>query len=125
MVMQFATTSKSGSGIRRAATQFSTHVPRLRVIPTPCLKAPSEGAVIKTPCAPPLVPVFTAAMGSPALGIDDKIGAEPFGVGELAVIHVNRANVKPHDLGVLNRQMSQAADTGNRNPLAGLSRPFP
>ena len=35
-------------------------MPRLRVMPTPCLKAPREGAVIRTPCAPPLVPFLTA-----------------------------------------------------------------
>jgi hypothetical protein len=45
-------------------------------------------------------------------------------MGELAVVHVNRANVQAHDLGVLNGQMSQAADAGNGDPLTGLRAGF-
>jgi hypothetical protein len=37
-------------------------------------------------------------IGVTDLGIDDEIGTQAFGVGELAVINVNRANVKPMTL---------------------------
>ena len=82
MVMQFATTSNSGTGKSPGGSPTSTQVPRLRVMPTPCLKAPSEGAVISTPCAPPPVPFFTAVAGVAVLGVDDEIGAELFGVAQ-------------------------------------------
>jgi len=44
----------------------------LRVMPMPCLNAPSDGAVIRTPCAPPLVPFLTASSGSPCLALTTK-----------------------------------------------------
>ena len=40
-------------------------VPHLRVLPTPCLNAGNEGAVMSTPCEPPPVAFFAAAAGSP------------------------------------------------------------
>jgi hypothetical protein len=72
MVMQFATTSNSGTGKSPGGSPTRTQVPRLRVMPTPCLKAPSDGAVIRTPCAPPLVPFLTASAGSPCLALTTK-----------------------------------------------------
>jgi len=49
MVMQLATTSNSGSGKSPGGKPTRAQVPRFRVMPTPCLNAPSEGAVISTP----------------------------------------------------------------------------
>ena len=39
---------------------------------------------------------------------------------ELAVIDVDRADVEPHDLGVLDRQMPEAASAGDGDPFTGL-----
>ena len=50
-------------------------MPRFRVMATPCLKALSEGAVIRTPCAPPPVSFFTAAAGSPDSALIIRLGA--------------------------------------------------
>ena len=120
MVMQFATTSKSGTGNSPGGSPTRTQVPRLRVMPMPCLNAPSEGAVIRTPCAPPPVSFFTAAAGSPALALITRSAPSALGVGELAVIDVDRADVQSHGLGILDRQMPQAADAGDGDPFAGL-----
>src|ERR1700675_672684 len=49
MVMQFATTSKRGTGNSPGGSPTNTQVPSFRVMPTPCLNAMSEGAVIRTP----------------------------------------------------------------------------
>lgn len=49
IVMQFATTSKSGTGNSPGGSPTKTQVPRFRVMPTPCLNAINEGAVIRTP----------------------------------------------------------------------------
>jgi hypothetical protein len=46
MVRQFATTSNSGTGNSPGGSPTSTQVPRLRAMPTPCLNAPSDGAVM-------------------------------------------------------------------------------
>ena len=43
MVMQFATTSKSGTGNSPGGRPTRTQVPRLRVMPTPCLNAGERG----------------------------------------------------------------------------------
>ena len=40
-------------------------------------------------------------------GVEDQIGAQALGEGELFVIYVDGANLKTHDLGVLNGQVSQ------------------
>ncbi len=64
MVMRLATTSKSGTGNSPGGRPTSTQVPRLRVIATPCLKAISDGAVMRTPCAPPPVFAFRITAGS-------------------------------------------------------------
>ena len=64
MVTHRATTSKSGTGNSPGGRPTSTHVPRLRVMPMPCVKVPSDGAVMSTPCAPPSVALITAATGS-------------------------------------------------------------
>ena len=95
-------------------------MPRLRVMPTPCLKATSEGAVIRTPWAPPLVAFFTASAGSPFLALTTKSAPSLLGVRELAVIDVDRADLEPHDLGVLNGKVSEAAGAGDDDPFAGL-----
>ncbi|MNT29824.1 hypothetical protein D3C72_1655850 [compost metagenome] len=65
IVTQLATTSNSGVGKSPGGKPTSTHVPRLRVIATPCWKASSDGAVISTPWAPPPVASRKAATGSP------------------------------------------------------------
>jgi len=72
MVMQFATTSKSGTGNSPGGSPTKTQVPRFRVIPMPCLNAMSEGAVIRTLWAPPPVAFLTAAAGSPILALITK-----------------------------------------------------
>ena len=104
--MQFATTSKSGTGNSPGGSPTSTQVPRLRVMPTPCLKAIREGAVIKTPWAPPPVSFFTAARVS-GLALM-TVRAEALCVGELAVINVDRADEQAHRLGILDGQVTEA-----------------
>ena len=69
MVMQLATTSKSGTGNSPGGRPTRTHVPRFRIMPITCLNAISDGAVIRTPWAPPLVPFFTAGPGSSCLAL--------------------------------------------------------
>ena len=64
IVMQLATTSNTGVGYSRSGSPMSTHVPHLRVMPTPCLSAPREGAVIGTPYTQPPVTLMTAATDS-------------------------------------------------------------
>jgi hypothetical protein len=58
------------------------------------------------------------------LGIDDKIGAQFGRQRQLAVIDIDRADPKPHHLGILNGQMPEAAGAGNDNPLARLRLGF-
>ncbi len=93
--MQFATTSKSGVGNSPGGRPFSTHVPRLRVMPTPCLKSSQRGSRDQNAICAAAGSFFHRSNRIIRLGIDDEISAELFGVGELAIIHVNRANVKP------------------------------
>ena len=52
------------------------------------------------------------------LGIDDEIGAHLLGQRKLAVIDIDGADPKAHDLGVLNRKMPEAAGAGDDDPLA-------
>ena len=61
--MRFSTTSKIGVGNSPGGRPTSTQVPGLRVIAMPCLNAVSDGAVISTPCAPPLVAFFNVSAG--------------------------------------------------------------
>ena len=56
---------KKRNGKSPGGNPTRTQVPRLRVMPTPCLNAPSEGAVISTPCAPPSVPFLPRPPGRP------------------------------------------------------------
>ena len=45
------------------------------------------------------------------LGIDHEIGAKALGVGELAIIDVDRADEQSHGLGILDRQMPESASS--------------
>jgi hypothetical protein len=54
--------------------------------------------------------------------IDYHIGAKALGVGELAVINVDRADKESHGLCILDGQMPKAANTGDGDPLTGLRR---
>ena len=58
------------------------------------------------------------------LGIDDEISTHAFGMGEFAVINVNRTDVESHGLGILNCQMTQAADAGDGDPLSRFRSGF-
>jgi len=57
------------------------------------LNAPSEGAVMSTPCAPPSVPFFHGLCRVGRLRVDDEIRAEARRMGELAVVDVHRADL--------------------------------
>ena len=59
------------------------------------------------------------------LGVDHEIGAKALGVGELAVIDVDRADEESHGLGILDRQMPEPAGAGDGDPFAGLRRRSP
>ena len=116
--MQFATTSNRGIGNspggrpdQHAGPAFARHA-------HPCLNALSDGAVISTPWAPPSVPFLTAATAIPVLGVDHHIGAQALGMRELAVVDIDRADLQAHRLGILDRQMPEAADAGDDDPLA-------
>jgi hypothetical protein len=55
------------------------------------------------------------------LCIDDEFGPELLRQLEFLVIDVDCGDVKSHCLGVLNRHVAEAADTRDRNPIAGLA----
>src|SRR5471032_944848 len=50
-------------------------------------------------------------------GVDHHVRAQAFGVGELAVVDVDRAHVQAHGLGVLDTQMTQASYARNDDPF--------
>jgi hypothetical protein len=54
------------------------------------------------------------------LGIENKIGAQSFRVRQLAVVDVDGAYFQSHGLGVLDRQMAKPADARNGDPFPGL-----
>ena len=58
------------------------------------------------------------------LRIDRKIGAKALGMGEFPVIDIDGADLEAHDLRILNPQMSEAANTGDSDPFAGLRLGF-
>ncbi|MNF91961.1 hypothetical protein D3C84_745850 [compost metagenome] len=51
-------------------------------------------------------------------GVDGEAGAEPPGEFELGVIDVHGGDVQTHGPGVLHGHVAEAADAGNRHPLA-------
>ncbi len=53
-------------------------------------------------------------------GVDDQIGAHALGVRQLGVVDIDTTDHQAHGLGVLDRQVSQAAAAGDGHPLAGL-----
>ena len=75
MVMPLATTSNSGVGKSPGGKSTSAHLPCLRVMPTPCLKAGKEGAVISTPCATAGSELAHRRHGVAGPGVDHGIGA--------------------------------------------------
>ena len=55
------------------------------------------------------------------LGVDDEIGAQLFGQRKFAVVDIDGADLKSHDFGVLNGEVSKTARAGYDDPLASLS----
>ena len=51
--------------------------------------------------------------------VDGQLGTQTLGQLQLGVIHIHRHHVQPHRLGVLHRDMTEAADAGDHHPLAG------
>ena len=51
-------------------------------------------------------------------GVDDDVRAELRGVGKLAVVDIDRADLKPHRLGILDGKVAEAAGAGDDDPLA-------
>ena len=121
MVMQFATTSNSGNGkiARRqsdqnAGTALARHADAL-------LERAERGCGDQDAVGAAAGALLDRLGRVAVLGIDHEIGTHLLGQRELAVIDVDRADLKAHDLGILNGKMPEAAGAGDDDPFAGPS----
>lgn len=117
--MQLAPTSNNGTRNSPGGKPTKTQVPSFRVMPTPCLKALSEGAVTNTPCA--TIGDLSDGLNQITLSrIHHRIGTQFARMGQFAVVDIHCADAQPHGLGILHCQVTKAAYSRNHNPLSRL-----
>ena len=79
----------------------------------------------RTPCAPPPVAPTISQRCLGRAGVHRDLGARRLGERKLVGRDVERRDAQPHRLGVLDREMAEAADAGDRDPFARLRLGFP
>ena len=76
----------------------------------PLFEGGERGGGDQNAMRPAAGPLFDGRHGVARAGIDGELGAQFAGMGELAVINVNRADVESHGLGILDCQMAESTN---------------
>ncbi len=138
IVMQFATTSNSGTGTSPGGRPTSTQVPRLRVMPMPCLKAMSDGAAGSDQLfaqleggrnadrfdgrvdAAPIRQLQDFVQRLAVGAVDDRRGAEAMGHPQAIVIEIDHDGaVGIHEHAAI-RALAAGADTADQHMVSRL-----
>lgn len=77
-----------------------------------------EGAVTRTPCAPPPVAVKTSSIACGRASIERYCGTDLLGQCELFWGNIDGRDMQAHSLRILDREMPEAADPRNRDPFS-------
>ena len=123
-VIRFSTTPKIGVGKFPGGRPTRLTVPFLRTSSSAWVNAGTETAVTSTPCAPPPVALTTCAAASGRLASTAMSAPSLRASAELLLGDVQRRDVEAHGAGVLNCDVTESSDAGDREPLTRASFGF-
>ena len=119
MVRALSTTSKMGRGKEPGGRPLSAMVARGRAMPMACANAGSGGRGDEH-CVGSADFLLEEGCRILLLGVDGELGAERTSERELLIGDVDCSNMEAHRLGVLDGEVTEAADAGDDDPVAGL-----